>query len=157
VVQFRAGDLLGNVGVSPIASVWVNRAPVANIDSPRSDERYQENEQVTLNANGSSDADEDKLNYTWYHDLQVGPIGHGKLLEVDLPVGTYNVTLVVTDDVGANHEASVLVTVDEYVPPTTETSSVIWWILLVVVLAAIMGAAFFMWKRRNDMDEWEEV
>jgi hypothetical protein len=157
VVQFRAGDLLGNVDVSPVAVVWVNRAPVANIDSPNSEERYQENEQVTLNANGSSDADGDKLNYTWYHDLQVGPIGYGKLLEVDLPVGTYNVTLVVTDDVGAAHEVSVVVTVDEYVPPSTETSSVIWWILLLVVLAAIMGAAFFMWKRRNAMDEWEEV
>jgi len=110
-----------------------------------------------LNGTLSSDPDEDDLNYTWYSDMQVDPIGHGRLLDVDLPVGTYNVTLVVTDDVGAQDEISVLVTVDEYVPPTTETSSVIWWILLLVVLAAVGIAVFVMSKRKGGFDEWEEV
>jgi hypothetical protein len=157
VVEFKASDILGNEASSPVATIWVNRAPVAFIDSPTSEDRYQEREPVTLNGTRSSDADDDDLNYTWYHDLQVDPVGYGELLEVELPVGTYNVTLVVTDDAGANHEVSVTVTVDEYVPPSTETSSVIWWILLVVVLAAVGGAAFFMWRRRDAMEEWEEV
>jgi len=87
----------------------------------------------------------------------VEPIGYGMMLNVDLPVGIYNVTLSVTDDVGAEDIISVQVTVEEYIPPSTETDSVIWWILLVVVMATIMGATFIIWKRRTAIDEWEEV
>ena len=140
-----------------MGNIWVNRAPLADIESPTSEEVYSENEPVSLNGTLSSDPDDDDLNYTWYHDLQVEPIGFGRLLEVDLPVGTYNVTLVVTDDVGAVDQTSVQVTVEEYIPPSTETSSVLWWILLVVVLASVGAAIFFMWRRREGMEEWEEV
>jgi len=157
VVAFRAKDMLGNEAMSESFTVWVNRAPLAHIKSPTSTGLYRENDPITLNGTLSSDPDEDDLNYTWYSDMQVDPIGHGRLLDVDLPVGTYNVTLVVTDDVGAQDEISVLVTVDEYVPPTTETSSVIWWILLLVVLAAVGIAVFVMSKRKGGFDEWEEV
>ncbi|UCC93279.1 MAG: hypothetical protein JSW25_00985, partial [Thermoplasmata archaeon] len=158
VVQFRAMDLLGNSAQSDVGSVWVNRAPTANIKSPTGEDVLSENEEVTLNGTLSSDPDDgDTLNYTWYHDLQVEPIGYGKLLDVSLPVGVYNVTLVVTDDVGAVDEISVQVTVEEYIPPTTETSSVLWWVLLVVVLAAITFAGYVMYRRRDNMEEWEEV
>jgi hypothetical protein len=158
VVEFMASDILGNEATSAVATIWVNRAPNAYIKTPTAEEVYQENEEITLNGTLSSDPDEDDtMNYTWYHDLQVEPIGHGKLLDVNLPVGVYNVTLVVTDDAGAVDQISVLVTVEEYIPPTTETSSVIWWVLLVVVLAAIMVAVFVMYRRKGDMDEWEEV
>ena len=157
VVQFRATDLLGNGATSPVASIWVNRAPAAGISSPVGEEVYTEREGVPLNGTPSSDPDEDDLNYTWYHDLQAEPVGHGRLLDVELPVGTYNVTLVVTDDAGAQDTTSVLVTVERYVPPSTETSSAIWWILLVIVLAAVAGAAFIIWRRRGAMEEWEEV
>jgi hypothetical protein len=157
VVAFQAFDRLDNGMTSETFTIWVNRAPNAFIKSPVSTEIYMENDPVTLNGTLSSDPDEDDLNYTWYSDMQVDPIGYGKLLDVDLPVGTYNVTLVVTDDVGDTDELSVLITVDEYIPPTTETSSVIWWVLLIVILAAIGGAIFWMTKRKDAMDEWEEV
>ncbi|MCK5415422.1 MAG: hypothetical protein KAJ35_08570, partial [Thermoplasmata archaeon] len=157
VVQFKALDVLGNEAMSEVASIWVNRAPSAHIKSPTTNEVYRENDPVTLNGTLSSDPDEDKLNYTWYIDLQAEPIGYGMMLDVDLPVGIYNVTLSVTDDVGAKDIISVQVTVEEYIPPSTETSSVIWWVLLVVVLATIMGATFIIWKRRNATDEWEEI
>lgn len=157
VVEFKAADILGNEATSAVATIWVNRAPLAFIKSPTSEEVYRENDPVTLNGTLSSDADGDALNYTWYHDLQVDPIGYGRLLDVNLPVGIYNVTLVVTDDVGAVDESSVQVTVEEYIPPSTETSSVLWWVLLVVVLAAVMGASFIIWKRKGSEDEWEEV
>ena len=149
--------MLGNEAMSEVASIWVNRAPSAHIKSPTTNEVYRENDPVTLNGTLSSDPDEDKLNYTWYIDLQAEPIGYGMMLDVDLPVGIYNVTLSVTDDVGAKDIISVQVTVEEYIPPSTETSSVIWWVLLVVVLATIMGATFIIWKRRNATDEWEEI
>ncbi len=157
VVEFMATDVLGNEASSTVGNIWVNRAPLADIKSPTSEEVYSENEPVSLNGTLSSDPDDDDLNYTWYHDLQVGPIGYGRLLEADLPVGTYNVTLVVTDDMGAVDQTSVQVTVEEYIPPSTETSSVLWWVLLVVVLACVGAAVFFMWRRRETMEEWEEV
>jgi hypothetical protein len=157
VVQFRAVDLLGHGAESQVGHIWVNRAPHAYIKTPTAEDVYRENEEVTLNATLSSDPDEDALNYTWYHDLQVDPIGYGKLLDVNLPVGVYNVTLVVTDDTGAQDEISVLVTVEEYIPPTTETSNVLWWVLLVVVMASIGVAVFVMNRRKGAMDEWEEV
>jgi hypothetical protein len=157
IIQFKASDMLGNEAVSSESTVWVNRAPHAYIKTPTSDDVYRDNEVVTLNGTLSSDPDDDQLNYTWYHDLQVDPIGHGRMLDASLPVGIYNITLVVSDDVGAVDEISVLVTVEKYIPPTTETSSVIWWILIIVVLASVMGAGFIIWKRRGVMDEWEEV
>jgi hypothetical protein len=157
VVTFRAMDLLGNQAMSETVNVWVNRDPQAAISSPTTDGLYRENDPVTLNGTTSSDPDGDDLNYTWYSDMQAEPIGYGRVLDVDLPVGTYNVTLVVTDDVGAQDETSVLVTVDQYIPPSTETSSVIWWVLLVVVLAAISVAFFVMYRRKSGFEEWEEV
>jgi hypothetical protein len=157
VVQFRAADILGNGLESDIASLWVNRAPTAVIKSPSSDSRYIENDPVKLNGTGSDDPDGDDLNYTWYREGDVNPIGYGMVLTVDLPPGIYNVTLVVVDDVGAEHTSSVEVTVDEYVPPTTQSISGLWWIILVVVLAAVAVASIYMMRRREDFEEWEEI
>jgi len=157
VVQFRASDVLSNAAESEVASVWVNRAPTAAIESPVGTEVYRDRDEVTLNASGSDDPDGDALNYTWYIDLQVDPVGHGRVLEVNLPVGTYNVTLVVTDDDGAQDTTSVLVTVERYIPPSTNTAGVLWWLLLLIIIAVVLLATFVAMRRRKEMNEWEEI
>jgi len=157
VVQFRASDALSNGGESEVASVWVNRVPSASIASPVVSEVYRDRDEVTLNATGSGDPDGDDLNYTWYIDLQAEPVGHGRVLEVNLPVGVYNVTLVVTDDDGAQDTTSVQVTVERYVPPSSSTGGNLWWILFVLILAVVLLATFVIWRRRAEMSEWEEI
>jgi hypothetical protein len=158
LVQFRAADVLGNMAESLEGAIWVNRAPVADINSPSVDQVYRDNDLVTLNGTLSSDPDDDDLNYTWYIDLQVDPVGYGKVLETDLPVGIYNVTLVVTDDVGAEDTVSVQVTVEQYIPPSTESGGMTWWYLLALLLAILVVAGVIIYKRRQDqMEEWEEL
>ncbi|MCK4969275.1 MAG: PKD domain-containing protein, partial [Thermoplasmata archaeon] len=106
-VQFRASDVLGNMARSAVATFWVNRAPVAAIKDPVSTEIYVEKDPVTLNASGSSDADGDDLNYTWFMGGSDVPLGYGKVLTTTLVPGVYNITLVVLDDMDAEDISSV--------------------------------------------------
>ncbi len=150
VVQFKAQDLLGHETLSPVGGIWVNRIPTATIKSPAFNVTYKEEDFVELNATGSADADNDQLNYTWSAEGVTEPLGHGRVLAMRLPVGIYNVTLVVKDPVGAEASASVRVTVEKLPPPktskTTDTAMLI--LLFVIILVAMLAVGYYMTKRR---------
>ena len=158
MVQFRASDVLGNMAESEVATFWVNRAPVAAIKNPVSTEVYMEKDLVTLNANGSSDADGDDLNYTWFMGGSDVPLGYGKAFTTTLVPGVYMITLVVRDDMDVEDTSFVEVTVEEYVPPTTNIAGSSWWLLL-ILLAVITVAVVVFYKRHQDrqFEEWEEI
>ena len=150
VVQFKAQDVLEHETLSEVGGIWVNRVPTATIRSPAFNATYKEEDFVELNATGSADGDGDELNYTWTADGVTGPLGHGRVLTMRLPVGIYNVTLTVRDPVGAEATASVGVTVEKAPPPkTTRTSDLAMLIiLLVIILVSMMAAGYYMTKRR---------
>jgi hypothetical protein len=164
VVQFKAVDILGNEGVSEVATIWVNRVPTAVISSPKADVEYKEGEKVSspkadveykegekvlLNASGSQDADGDKLNYTWYVEGQTEPLAYGKELEMTLPVGLYNLTLVVKDTDDAAATTGVYVNVKHLPPPTSKTES---WVgllvLLIIVFLLVAGLTYYLQSRK---------
>ncbi len=162
VVQFRARDLLGNTGTSEVASIWVNRVPTAVISSPKAGVEYKEGEKVLLNASASSDADGDRLNYTWYIEGQTEPLAYGKVLERTLPVGVYNLTLIVKDTDEAAPTTGVYVTVEHLPPPTSKAGS---WasllVLLIIVFLLVLGISYYLQRRRllaqEAEDSFEEV
>ena len=158
LVMFEARDKLGNHGESTVATIWVNMAPTAKVVSPVSDVQYREEEPTALNATGSSDPDAgDSLNYTWWIDGDITPLGHGRMLSMLLRPGVYNITLVVRDDAGAEDTSSVLVTVNKHVPPTSSVVSGTT-IMLIIILVAILaaGGGYYLWKRRS-LVEFEVV
>jgi hypothetical protein len=162
IVQFKANDLLDHLTESEMAVIWVNRLPTAAISSPGVDTLIREGEPVQLSANGSSDPDDDELNYTWFTQDVAEPLGHGRTISTTLSPGTYNLILVVKDDVGAEDTVEVLVTVEKFVPPKASEGDGSW-ILLLVLLVAILGGAggYYMVRQRSltdgDGDEWEEL
>jgi hypothetical protein len=156
LVQFRADDLLGNRGSSGEAVVWVNRLPIAVIESPTTDVRYQESEPVALSANGTEDPDGDDLNFTWWAENGLEPLGYGKRLSASLLPGTYNITLVVKDDVGGEDTASVQVTVEKFVPPKSSDGSNGWWLVLIIIIVAAGAAAgYYVYRRRRTFEPVE--
>ncbi len=156
VVQFKAMDLLGNGALTEVAVIWVNRMPAAAIESPTSDVLYMEGEEVLLSANGTSDPDGDELNYTWWAENGLEPVGYGKLLSALLVPGTYNLTLVVRDDVGAEDTVGVLITVEEFIPPRTSDGDNGWWLIIVILIAAVGAAAgYYAYRRRRTFEPVE--
>jgi hypothetical protein len=151
VVQFRAQDVLGHENMSAVASIWVNQLPTAAIASPKWNVTYTEDDLVELNATGSSDPDGDALNYTWWAANLTEPLGHGRVLTTRLPVGVYELTLVVKDPVGEEASAKVPVTVERLPPPRTSatTDMAMLLALLVLVLVGSVGAGYYVAKRQR--------
>ncbi len=76
---------------------------------------------VALDAGGSSDPDNDPLVYSWS-----GPFGTaaGPSPTVTVPLGTWTITLTVTDPAGAVSTDTVVVTVRDTVAPTLQVRAV---------------------------------
>ena len=150
-VQFRAQDRLFNANESQVSTIWVNQLPLATLADPKPGLEFKEEERVLLNATGSSDPDGDDLNYTWYAENVTEPLGYGRTLLTKLPVGVYNVTLVVRDTDGAEANASVKVTVVKLPPPKTQSTSdaALLVLLLIAILVASMAAGYYASRRKH--------
>jgi hypothetical protein len=91
----------------------------AGPDQTVSDVDNNGSELVTLDGSLSSDSDGTIVNYSWY--LLGSLVGSGVSPQVNLPLGVHDITLVVTDDDGAEGIDMVLITVEAGTPTTTST------------------------------------
>lgn len=89
-----------------------NAAPVANAgaDQEVADEDGDGEAEVTLDGTASLDDDGSISNYVWYNSEEK-EIATGDRVLVKLPVGVWEILLVVTDDRGAKDTASMKITV----------------------------------------------
>jgi len=99
-----------------------NAPPVANAGGNRTIEATSSaGTSATIDGSGSSDPDGDTLTYNW--DTPFGTLTGPSFLDlVDLPLGTYSITLTVTDPSGASDSDTIqLHIVDTTAPTTTKT------------------------------------
>lgn len=96
-----------------------NAAPVANagLDITVTDTDNTGSEVVALNGSGSSDSDGTITNYRWNNGATILGQGASPTLNVNFLVGTYTLTLTVTDNNGATASDTVNVTVAAGTPP----------------------------------------
>ena len=141
-VQFKAVDRVGNVAVSDKYFVWVNEPPVAVISNPSSSVTYDDANEVLMDSSGSSDPDSSRLTFSWFLDDVTEPIGAGRSLGHPFESGLVNLTLVVTDEMGATDEATVLMRVVHLEEPEIQEvdSPIPWW--LVALFVGLLLVAF---------------
>ncbi|KAF0146379.1 MAG: VBCS repeat-containing protein [Nitrospirae bacterium] len=107
--------------------IWVkffgpesNQIPVANAGPDQTISCSGSNgAAVTLNGSGSSDPDGDALTYTW---TGIFGTATGVNPQVQIPLGTYSITLKVDDGKGGTAEDTVVITVQDSVPPSTSAT-----------------------------------
>ncbi len=89
-----------------------NIPPVANAgtDQVLYDDDNNGRETVVLDGSGSSDSDGNITNYSW--SLENEQITWGESPSLDLPTGEHSIVLTVTDNDGARHTDTVLITVN---------------------------------------------
>ncbi|MDX1387993.1 MAG: Ig-like domain-containing protein [Acidobacteriota bacterium] len=102
----------------------LNNPPVADAGD---DQEVECGETVTLDGSGSTDADssdgtnDDIVLFEWFLDFGLKTeekLGEGEMLDVDLDgVGTYNITLQVTDAFGATDTDETVVEIVDTTPP----------------------------------------
>jgi hypothetical protein len=137
VIRFRAFDGAGNEAISSTSTIWINSPPSAIISSPKAAEELLDSKEITLDASGSNDKDEDALNFTWQLEGSDDPLAYGEAAKVRLEEGLYNLTLIVVDDVGAE---------------STESRVGDWfWVILGLVAAIIIISAVFILRRQSRM------
>lgn len=144
LVEFRALDLAGNAVSTGPLTIWVNRAPVAAVASPQDGDRVRAGGTTLLDAGNSTDPDGDGLDYRWY--LGSRPIATGERVMVELPAGTHEVVLVVSDPDGLEARASVNVTVEES-PYSAIGDPVVVILLLAIVVVAVATLAVHATRR----------
>ncbi|MCJ7607734.1 MAG: PKD domain-containing protein, partial [Thermoplasmata archaeon] len=125
-------------------------APVADAGT---DQTVTVGDTVTFDGSGSSD-DVDVVNYTWtftYDDEAKTLYGEAPTFDFDI-VGTYEVTLTVTDAEGLTDTDTVSIVVEDEVPTDDEPKSFIesyGLILGALAAIAVIGAAAVMLMRRG--------
>jgi PKD repeat protein len=125
-VTARAVDAVGAATSSAGVRVTVNAGPVANGGGPYTG---AEGVALTLDGGGSSDPENGQLSYTW--NFGDGTTGTGRSpSQVYADNGTYTITLVVADPLGASHSATTTATIANVVPtgvfsapPTVESGA----------------------------------
>ncbi|MFP4028738.1 MAG: Ig-like domain-containing protein, partial [Candidatus Brocadiia bacterium] len=125
---YTASD--GNGG-SDTATVTItvndgNEAPTADAGSDQTVADADDNgsEIVTLDGSGSSDPDGTITSYSWSEDGT--EIATGATPEVELEVGTHEITLTVTDEDGATESDSVTVTVNALIDIWPKWAPISW-------------------------------
>ncbi len=103
---------------------------------------------VVLNATGTEDPDGDTLNYTWMLNDDDNPLAHGLVNEVDLPAGSYTVTLVVKDDIGAEDRITRALIV-EHNPPRTESRNNDWLFILLIFIVTVVLSLVYIFRKRS--------
>ena len=149
VVRFAAVDIVGNLVVSEVRSIWVNRPPEAVIASPLEGTQFLDGEDVVVNGGGSTDPDGDTLDFLWL--LEGSNVASEEVANLTLDVGTHNLTLVVRDDVGAEDRTTITISVEEWVQPHTGEEPLDDWPLVVFVLLLVLVlsvAAAVIWRTR---------
>jgi len=115
------GNSDGDVRVDMGAYEYTNRAPVANAGADQTVTADGScSAVVRLDGGASSDADGDRLTFTWS-----GPFGtvSGASASVSLPAGTHVVTLTVRDGRGGSSSDTLVVTVVDATPPVIQSSA----------------------------------
>lgn len=114
------------LGLSSVAGAQVvNQPPTADAGSDQTVEQESwEGTEVTLDASGSSDPDDDPLTFTWAEgtDILAGPTTDAQV-DVMLPLGSHTVTLTVDDDMGGTDTDDVVVVVVDTTPPSIDSAS----------------------------------
>jgi hypothetical protein len=86
-----------------------NSPPVAAIESPRTGSNHEIGAKVELSANGSWDADDDVLTFTWVSNIS-GPLAHDKVAQVVFEdPGWHRITLYVDDGMAHNVTEFVII------------------------------------------------
>jgi len=159
LVQFRALDVVGNMGESKIfmfsgIKVPVNQPPTAVITLPVNGTRVKLGNGLTLDASGSSDdglGEYQGLHFTWFSDLD-GYLGSKVTMDVYLQKeGRHNITLYV-DDGAPGHNVSATVSVVVFTKENIETDddgggeskpidavSVLLIIISLIVVSVVLG------------------
>jgi hypothetical protein len=152
VIQFRATDLVGNVGQTDVRSIWINSNPIALITHPVKGQGYPESNRILLSANGTSDLDSDELDFSWFLNGSDEPIAFGIVTYVVLAPGHYNITLVVADDMGAEDMTVVGFMVEPPPPPPrveANDDDVLIYIILLIVIVVVLATSVYVLRNRR--------
>jgi PKD repeat protein len=105
-----------NLLITALDPTPANQGPVADAGADQTVVDADDNgsEEVTLDGSGSTDSDGTIASYVWSESGT--QLATGVNPTVSLPVGSYTITLTVTDDDGATGNDNILVTVDTPVP-----------------------------------------
>ncbi len=103
-------------------TVQATQAPTANagLDQTIADTDNQPGEVVTLDGTGSTDVDGTIESYAWFRDGNT-PLGNEPILNVALPDGTNQITLIVTDNSGNTASDTAVITIGQAEPPPSGT------------------------------------
>ena len=90
----------------------VNNPPIAQIFSPKSGDEFRNDELIQFSAQGSTDFDDDLINFIWYSSLDGEILRTSAVVgEAILSQGTHIITLRVTDSQGEYSEQSIQISV----------------------------------------------
>ena len=95
----------------------LNQAPVAIITEPLDGARFLNGRSITFDGRQSYDPDGGTLVYRWETNRTIDPIGTTARFVIKLPLGSYQVTLFVYDQVGDAGTAVINISVEINVPP----------------------------------------
>ncbi len=125
-ITLTVTDNIGSIGTDTVVVTITqpNHVPVAAAgdDQTVTDSDNTGSESVTLDGSASSDVDGTIATYLWSEGLtDLAPASASPTLNVSLPVGVHTITLLVTDNLGAQGTDTVVVTVDPFVGVVCDT------------------------------------
>jgi len=170
-VQFRASDIVGNTGMSPVLTYNIegppeNLPPVPYINQPINGSQILFNTPIILDALGTRDdglGKYDEVRLIWFSSID-GYLGQGNLVEVRLSKGEHVITLFADDgDPGHNISTSVTIFVNTYTatddddtdeePVDNEQEGLLWIEMIAVILSTMVLAgvaiAVIVYRRRT--------
>ncbi len=101
-----------------------NNPPVAIITNPEDGQRFLSGKTISFDGSASFDPDGGPLVYRWETNRTIDPIGTTASFSIRLPLGRYQVTLFVFDQVGDPGTAVINITVEINVPPQLSKGAV---------------------------------